>query len=313
MMHYKKEELTWKRRYACKDHSKEAMSNWSQKANEMTRMAVEKAWWDGMEWSNDELARVEEKEKEQRGRIKDLLDLAERQSAALEERKQRVAALETQLAAAEQAAQDAISTSSAQQMQQGFHSCLQLVVPPELRSGSDVVGQVQSLVQRVQQQEQELQLIRSQLEQQSASSQQHKDMQQKLDQQEQELARLRKKERDMSAALVRAEDKRRALIRQLEDAEAWRARCQRDDREHDPGLAGQQSIPPAVRTNVFLRLGSSEGPLPGAKPDRRLPSEVRLRSPAAASDRRRARSPSGCSAEKGDRRPSDKSAPPRKR
>jgi hypothetical protein len=60
-------------------------------------------------------------------------------------------------------------------------------------------------------------------------------------------------------------------------------------------------------------LGSSEGPLPGAKPDRRLPSEVRLRSPAAASDRRRARSPSGCSAEKGDRRPSDKSAPPRKR
>jgi predicted nucleic acid-binding Zn-ribbon protein len=299
----------WKQWDACKAHAKEAMQSWSKKTNEMTRIALETAWTAGVTWTGTDLERLREDKNHLRSRLKEWRDLSAQQSAAITERDQRIATLEKQLATAEQAARDAMSTSSSQQMQQGFHSCLQFMVPEDLRAGSDVVGQVQALVQRVQQQQQELQLARSQPEPHSASQQQP-DLQQKLDRQEQELARLRKRERESSAALARAEGR-------LQEAEGWIKRRRNEDLRTVPRRTEEEPLSATARRPVFERLGSRDDPYPGAVMDRRLHSEIRARSPPAVHDRRgldaRAYSPSDRVAEQGERQPLRKPAPRYKR
>jgi hypothetical protein len=306
----------WKQSDACRDHAKETMQGWSKTVNEMTRIALETAWTAGVTWTGSDLERLREDKNRLRVGLQEWRELSEQQSAALAARDQRIITLEAQLARAEQAARDAMSTSSTQQMQQGFHSCLQFVVPEELRSGSDVVGQVLALVQRVQQQQQELQLAQSQPAPQSAPQQQQ-NLQQQLDRQEQELARLRRRDRELSATLLRTEGR-------LQEAEDHIRRRRNEEREHvgrrglsreDPRSAPRrvEEEPPSVaaRRSVLERLGPRDDPYPGAVTDRRLHSEIRTRSPAAAQDARC--SPNDRGANRGERQLLRKPAPRQKR
>jgi predicted nucleic acid-binding Zn-ribbon protein len=305
----------WKQYEACRDHARETMQGWSKKVNEMTRIALENAWTAGVTWTGTDLERLREDKNRLRVSMQEWRDLSEQQSAAITARDQRIATLEAQLAAAEQAARDAVSTSSTQQMQQGFHSCLQFVVPEELRSGSDVVGQVLALVQRVQQQQQELQLAQSQPKPQS-TPQQQQNLQQQLDRQEQELVRLRRREQELSATLLRTEGR-------LQDAEDRIRRRRNEEREHvgrrglsredlrsAPRRVDEEPPSAAARRSVLDRLGPRDDPYPGAIPDRRLHSSVRVRSPATAQDA--LRSPNDRGADRGERQPLRKPAPRQK-